>query len=180
MIRIQPEDFDAGAEIARLNASTDVGAVATFTGHVRADDGLIALTLEHYPAMTEREIARHVAEAEERWPLLGVTIIHRVGRLVPGDRIVFVGVASSHRQAALEACAFLIDWLKTKAPFWKLEEGADGAAWVDARNSKSSISDDWRSIQSRAVIRPRLFAGAYPPAYCSAMCSESWATVGLS
>jgi len=143
MIRIQPEDFDAGAEIARLNASTDVGAVATFTGHVRADDGLIALTLEHYPAMTEREIARHVAEAEERWPLLGVTIIHRVGRLVPGDRIVFVGVASSHRQAAFEACEFLMDYLKIHAPFWKQEERAGATRWVEAKSADEKAARRW-------------------------------------
>jgi len=143
MIRIQPEDFDTAAEIARLNASTDVGAVATFTGHVRADDGLIALTLEHYPAMTEREIARHVAEAEERWPLLGVTIIHRVGRLVPGDRIVFVGVASSHRHAAFEACEFLMDYLKIHAPFWKQEERAGATRWVEAKSADEKAARRW-------------------------------------
>jgi len=143
MIRIQPEDFDTAAEIARLNASTDIGAVATFTGHVRADDGLIALTLEHYPAMTEREIARHVAEAETRWPLHGVTIIHRVGRLVPGDRIVFVGVASSHRHAAFEACEFLMDYLKIHAPFWKQEERASGTRWVEAKSTDEKAARRW-------------------------------------
>ena len=143
MIRIQPEDFDTAAEIARLNASTDIGAVATFTGHVRADDGLIALTLEHYPAMTEREIARHVAEAETRWPLHGVTIIHRVGRLVPGDRIVFVGVASSHRHAAFEACEFLMDYLKIHAPFWKQEERASGTRWVEAKSADDEAARRW-------------------------------------
>jgi len=143
MIRVQPEDFDTAAEIARLKASTDTGAVATFTGHVRADDGLIALTLEHYPAMTEREIARHVAEAEERWPLLGVTIIHRVGRLVPGDRIVFVGVASSHRHAAFEACEFLMDYLKIHAPFWKQEERASGTRWVEAKSADDEAARRW-------------------------------------
>lgn len=143
MIRVQPEDFDTGAEIARLNNSTNVGAVATFTGHVRADDGLIALTLEHYPAMTEREIARHVAEAEKRWPLLGVTIIHRVGRLVPGNRIVFVGVASSHRQAAFEACEFLMDYLKIHAPFWKQEERAGGPRWVEAKSTDDEAARRW-------------------------------------
>jgi len=143
MIRVQPEDFDTAAEIARLNASTDTGAVATFTGHVRADDGLIALTLEHYPAMTEREIARHVAEAEERWPLLGVTIIHRVGRLVPGDRIVFVGVASSHRHAAFEACEFLMDYLKIHAPFWKQEDRASGTSWVEAKFTDEQAAGRW-------------------------------------
>ena len=143
MIRVQPEDFDTAAEIARLNASTDIGAVATFTGHVRADDGLIALTLEHYPAMTEREIARHVAEAETRWPLHGVTIIHRVGRLVPGDRIVFVGVASPHRHAAFEACEFLMDYLKIHAPFWKQEERASGTRWVEAKSADDEAARRW-------------------------------------
>ncbi len=143
MIRVQPEDFDTTAEIARLNASADVGAVATFTGHVRADDGLIALTLEHYPAMTEREIARHVAEAEQRWPLIGVTIIHRVGRLIPGDRIVFVGVASSHRHAAFEACEFLMDYLKVHAPFWKQEERAGGPRWVEAKATDEKAAGRW-------------------------------------
>jgi len=143
MIRVQPEDFDTAAEIARLNASTDIGAVATFTGHVRADDGLIALTLEHYPAMTEREIARHVAEAERRWPLLGITIIHRVGRLIPGDRIVFVGVASSHRHAAFEACEFLMDYLKIHAPFWKQEARAGGTRWVEAKSTDEKAATRW-------------------------------------
>lgn len=143
MIRVQPEDFDTATEIARLSASTDVGAVATFTGNVRADDGLIALTLEHYPAMTEREIARHVAEAQSRWPLLGVTIVHRVGRLVPGDRIVFVGVASSHRHAAFEACEFLMDYLKVHAPFWKQEERAGGKRWVEAKSTDDDAARRW-------------------------------------
>src|ERR1700741_2147149 len=110
MIRVGPEDFDVAAELAALDARTEsAGAVATFTGHVRAGDGLTALVLEHYPAMTGREIARHVAEAERRWPLLGVTDIHRIGRLVPGARIVFVAVAAGHRRAAFEACEFLMD-----------------------------------------------------------------------
>jgi molybdopterin synthase catalytic subunit len=143
MIRVQTEDFDAGAEIASLNASHNVGAIATFTGHVRADDRLIALTLEHYPAMTVREIARHVADAEKRWPLLSVTIIHRVGRLVPGDRIVFVGVASSHRNAAFGACEFLMDYLKIHAPFWKQEERADGTLWVDAKSTDDDAARRW-------------------------------------
>jgi molybdopterin synthase catalytic subunit len=144
MIRIQTEDFDPGAEIGRLNESSrDIGAVATFTGCVRADGGLIALTLEHYPAMTEREIARHVAMAEGKWPLLGTTIIHRVGRLVPGDRIVFVGVAASHRHAAFEACEFLMDYLKVHAPFWKQEERAGGALWVEAKSTDDDAARRW-------------------------------------
>lgn len=143
MIRVQPEDFNTAAEIARLNASPNIGAVATFTGHVRADDGLIALTLEHYPAMTKREIARHVADAERRWPLLGVTIIHRIGRLTPGARIVFVGVASSHRRAAFEACEFLMDYLKIHAPFWKQEERAGGTRWVEAKSTDDQAARRW-------------------------------------
>jgi molybdopterin synthase catalytic subunit len=145
MIRIQTEDFDPAAEIDRLNRlSSDIGAVATFTGCVRADDGLIALTLEHYPAMTEREIARHVAMAERKWPLLGTTVIHRVGRLVPGERIVFVGVAASHRHPAFEACEFLMDYLKVHAPFWKQEEHVAGARWVEARPADSDAANRWK------------------------------------
>ena len=143
MIRIQTGDFDAGAEAALLNISGKVGAVATFTGHVRADGGLVALTLEHYPAMTEGEIARHVIEAETRWPLLGITIIHRVGRLLPGNRIVFVGVASSHRHAAFAACEFLMDYLKIHAPFWKQEERTDGARWVEAKSTDEEAARRW-------------------------------------
>jgi molybdopterin synthase catalytic subunit len=145
MIRIQAEDFDPGAEIERLSGSrADIGAVATFTGSVRAEDGLVALTLEHYPAMTEREIARHVAMAERKWPLLGTAIIHRVGRLRPADRIVFVGVASSHRHAAFEACEFLMDYLKVHAPFWKQEERARGTHWVEARATDDEAAHRWK------------------------------------
>ena len=123
-VRIQREDFDVGAEIARLTQGrTDIGAVATFTGICR-DDGIAAMTLEHYPGMAEAEIERHVEEAEKRWPLLGVTVIHRYGRLVPGENIVLVVTASSHREAAFAAAEFLMDYLKTRAPFWKKEERA--------------------------------------------------------
>jgi molybdopterin synthase catalytic subunit len=146
MIRIQTEDFDPGGEIERLARSrNDIGAVATFTGSVRADDGLIALTLEHYPAMTEREIARHVAMAERKWPLLDTTIIHRVGRLEPGQRIVFVGVASSHRRAAFAACEFLIDYLKIHAPFWKQEERTGETRWVEAKASDDDAARRWKA-----------------------------------
>ena len=144
-IRIQRDDFDVTAEIAALVKNrVGVGAVATFTGLVRADEGLKALTLEHYPAMTEREIARHVDEAEKRWPVAGITIIHRVGRLVPGERIVLVAVACSHRGAAFAACEFLMDYLKTRAPFWKYEERDDGAGWVEARHSDDAAAERWR------------------------------------
>jgi molybdopterin synthase catalytic subunit len=146
MIRVGSEDFDVAAEIAALHARAgDAGAIATFTGHVRADGGLSALILEHYPAMTEREIARHVAEAEQRWPLLGVTVIHRVGRLEPGARIVFVAVAASHRRAAFDACEFLMDYLKVHAPFWKQEERAGDAKWVEAKASDDDAAGRWKS-----------------------------------
>jgi molybdopterin synthase catalytic subunit len=144
LIKIQPEDFDVGEELAALNQrGGDIGAVATFTGHVRADNGLVALMLEHYPAMTEREIARHVGEAEKRWPLLGVTIIHRIGRMTPGARIVFVAAAASHRSAAFEACEFLMDYLKVQAPFWKQEERSGTSAWVEARTTDDEAAGRW-------------------------------------
>jgi molybdopterin synthase catalytic subunit len=144
-IRIQQDAFDIGAEIAALASRTNgVGAVATFTGFVRPDDGLTALTLEHYPQMTEREIARHIADASERWPLLGATIIHRVGRMVPGEPIVLVAVAASHRSAAFQACDFLMDYLKTRAPFWKREERDGALQWVEAKASDDAAAQRWR------------------------------------
>jgi len=143
MIRVQPDDFDPGTELARLEA-LNVGAVASFTGLVRGDGGLVAMTLEHYPAMTEAALRAIADEAARRWPLAGLTVIHRHGRLVPGDRIVFVGTASSHRAAALESCAFLIDWLKTDAPFWKREQWADGSSrWVEARSEDDAAKERW-------------------------------------
>jgi molybdopterin synthase catalytic subunit len=145
LVRIQTADIDAARELQALaGRSGDAGAIATFSGHVRADGGLDALTLEHYPGMTEREIARHVAEAESKWPLLGATIIHRIGRLVPGERIVFVAVASAHRRAAFEACAFLMDHLKTRAPFWKQEERGAHSQWVEARAADEEAAGRWR------------------------------------
>jgi molybdopterin synthase catalytic subunit len=145
MIRVGPDDFDVAAEIAALHVRAgDAGAVATLTGHVRGDDGLSALVLEHYPAMTEREIARHVAEAGQRWPLLAVTVIHRVGRLEPGARIVFVAVAASHRRAAFDACEFLMDYLKVHAPFWKQEERSGGVRWVDAKAGDDDAAERWK------------------------------------
>jgi molybdopterin synthase catalytic subunit len=150
-IRVQTEYFDVGAEIAALTKSrTDIGGIGCFIGTVRADskDGgagrVTGMTLEHYPGMTERAIERIVAQAEGRWPLLGCTVIHRVGPLKPGDNIVLVVAASSHRQAALDATAFLIDWLKTKAPFWKREDLAGGeGAWVDAREEDDLAAARW-------------------------------------
>ena len=144
-VRIQTEDFDPGAEIAALSrGSTDVGAIASFIGLVRSDDGLTAMTLEHYQEFAVREISGHVAEARQRWPIDGVRVVHRSGRLTPGERIVFVGVASSHRQAAFEAAQFLMDFLKTRAPFWKLEERAEKSSWVEARDSDDEQVRRWR------------------------------------
>lgn len=144
-VRVQKEDFDIGFEIEDLKRNTqDIGAIATFTGYVRGDGGLSAMTLEHYPGMTEREIARHAEEAQKRWPLLGVTVIHRIGRLLPGERIVFVAVASSHRAAAFEACEFLMDYLKTRAPFWKQEERGAHTDWVEAKASDDDAVNRWR------------------------------------
>lgn len=147
MIRVQEESFDVGAELAALTAGrTDVGAVASFVGLVRdiADDERIgAMTLEHYPGMTEKQLAEIEAEAHRRWPLQASLIVHRVGRMQPGEPIVLVATASAHRAAALEACAFLIDWLKTKAPFWKLEEAGGEARWVAARDQDDAAAARW-------------------------------------
>lgn len=142
-ILIQRDDFDISAEIAKLDAE-NTGAVATFTGKVRKEGDLAALTLEHYPQMTEREIGRIVDDANARWPLMGVTVIHRVGRLLPGDNIVLVAVAAKHRHAAFEACQFLMDYLKTRAPFWKEEERGGRAQWVEARHSDDRAVERWR------------------------------------
>jgi molybdopterin synthase catalytic subunit len=142
-IRIQTSDFDISAEIAKLDAE-NTGAIATFTGKVRKEGDLTALTLEHYPQMTEREIARIADDAQTRWPLLGMTIIHRIGRLTPGEKIVLVAVAASHRSAAFQACEFLMDYLKTKAPFWKQEERGGTAQWVEAKHSDDKAAERWR------------------------------------
>jgi molybdopterin synthase catalytic subunit len=144
-IRVQQEDFDVGAELEALSRGrANVGAVASFVGLVRDFGPASAMTLEHYPGMTERQLAAVEAEALRRWPLDAVLIVHRHGRLEPGDRIVLCAAASSHRQAALEACAFLIDWLKTKAPFWKLEETASESRWVAARAEDDEAAERWR------------------------------------
>src|ERR1700761_5898227 len=147
-VKVQTEDFDIGAEIAALTAGRDdIGGIGCFVGTVRADAKgatVTGMTLEHYPGMTERAIGKIVDQAAERWPLLGCTIIHRVGLLRPGDNIVLVIAASAHRQAALDATGFLIDWLKTKAPFWKREDFATGeGAWVDAREEDNTAASRW-------------------------------------
>ncbi len=146
-VRVQEADFDVGAELAALTANNHrVGGVGVFVGVVRDTAGgsaVSGMTLEHYPGMTERQLAAIEAEAAARWPLEASLIVHRVGRLAPGETIVLVACASAHRQAALDATAFLIDWLKTKAPFWKLEETADGECWVDARESDDAAAARW-------------------------------------
>lgn len=154
MIRVQREDFDIGRELAALtDGKLSVGGLAVFAGLVRemvqgpeGETRLRAMTLEHYPGMTEKELARIEAEACRRWPLEASLIIHRYGRLEPGERIVLVACASAHRAAALEACQFLIDWLKTQAPFWKLEE-LEGAEprWVEAKDSDEAAAERWRA-----------------------------------
>ena len=141
-VRVQFEPIDVAAELARTEAD-GVGAVATFTGLVRADDGVDLLELEHYPGATEAALAELATAAEERWSLGAVTIVHRVGPMRPGERIVFVAAAAAHRAAALEACAFLIDRLKTDAPFWKRETRGTDARWVEARNSDTEAAARW-------------------------------------
>jgi molybdopterin synthase catalytic subunit len=146
-VRLQREPFDAAVVTAALaHGRSDVGALVTFTGVCRGEENgepIAALTLEHYPGMAESEIARHVAEAIERWPLLGVTVIHRYGRIVPGENIVLVATASSHREAAFSAAEFLMDYLKTRAPFWKQVERAGEKSWVDARTIDDAAAERW-------------------------------------
>jgi len=154
MIKVQAEDFDVGREMAALRqGNTAIGGMAAFVGLVRdLADGrdVAAMTLEHYPGMTERQLQAIEAEARQRWPLEDCLIIHRHGRLEPGDQIVLVVTASAHREAAFESAAFLMDWLKTKAPFWKREEGAAGAQWVDARGSDDDAAARWSTAKTRS------------------------------
>lgn len=158
MVSVQQEDFDVGAETAALSSGrTDVGAVATFVGLVRDTNdgsGVSAMSLEHYPGMTERALGEIVDEARGRWSPIAVRVIHRVGALAPGDRIVFVGVAGAHRGETFAACEFIMDYLKTRAPFWKREETPTGAHWVDARDSDDTAAerwsgDHWHEIEQR-------------------------------
>jgi molybdopterin synthase catalytic subunit len=167
-IRLQRQPFDVAAEVERMtHGRADIGAVVTFTGLCRADENgkpIAALTLEHYPGMAEAEIGRHVEEAYARWPLLGVTVIHRFGRLEPGDVIVLVATASSHREAAFAAASFLMDYLKTRAPFWKQVESADDKTggemtggdktggektWVEAKASDDTAAERWSAPPPR-------------------------------
>ena len=146
-IRIQEADFDIAREITLLSKGrTDIGAVVSFTGICRGIEGsepIAALRLEHYPGMAEAEIKRHADEAMARWPLQGLTIIHRFGRILPGENIVLVVTASLHRQAAFEAAEFLMDYLKTSAPFWKQEESARGKSWIEARDHDDAAAARW-------------------------------------
>ena len=148
-VRVQAEDFDAAAEGRALAAGRpDVGALASFVGLCRDEGGrLAALEIEHYPGMAEAEIARVVAEAEARWPLIGVTVIHRHGRLTPGDQIVYVGVAAGHRGEAFAAAEMLMDYLKTRAPFWKRAHRADGSVedWIEAKARDREAAARWRA-----------------------------------
>lgn len=157
-VRVQAEPFDAGTEAAQLTSGRhDIGAVVTFTGLVRGTDGdraLAAVTLEHYPGMTEAELERVEAEAQSRWPLAASLIVHRVGELRPGDPIVLVVTASAHRQAAFEAAEFLMDYLKTRAPFWKKETTAGGQRWVQARGSDDDAAARWLEPGARSQPEP--------------------------
>lgn len=146
-VKVQSEDFDVGAELAAMTGGkTGIGGVTLFVGLVRdmaGGESVSAMTLEHYPGMTERQLEAIEAEARERWPLDDALIIHRYGRLEPGDRIVLVATASAHREAAFESCHFLIDWLKTKAPFWKMEATPEGERWVEAKESDDTAAARW-------------------------------------
>ncbi len=154
-VRVQTEDFDLATELAALTAGNrSVGGVVSFVGLVRDMAGgapVSAMTLEHYPGMTERKLDEIEQEARRRWPLEAALIIHRVGRLEPGDQIVLVATASAHREAAFQACHFLIDWLKTQAPFWKLEDGPDGAHWVESRAEDDTAADRWSEPDPKAA-----------------------------
>jgi molybdopterin synthase catalytic subunit len=153
-VRLQREPFDAAIEAKKLSRGrTDVGALVTFTGICRGDEAgepIAALTLEHYPGMAETEIERHVAEATTRWPLMGVTIIHRYGRIQPGEDIMMVATASSHREAAFAAAEFLMDFLKTRAPFWKQVEKTGGKTWVEAKATDDLSASRWKTGRQAA------------------------------
>jgi molybdopterin synthase catalytic subunit len=152
-VRLQREPFDAAREAAALTGRrTDIGAVVTFAGICRADENgepIAALNLEHYPQMAEAEIGRHVEAAFKRWPLLGATVVHRYGRIAPGEGIVLVVTASSHREAAFAAAEFLMDYLKTRAPFWKQVEKVGGTTWVEAKTSDDSAAERWTAAPAK-------------------------------
>jgi molybdopterin synthase catalytic subunit len=141
-VSVQPAPIDLPSELAAVEIK-GAGGIATFIGTVRGDDGVTELTLEHYPGMTEAVLIGLAEEAFARWGLLGVTIVHRVGPMAPGDHVVFIGTASAHRKEALESCAYLIDRLKTDAPFWKQERRGDATEWVEARASDADAAEKW-------------------------------------
>jgi molybdopterin synthase catalytic subunit len=153
-VRLQSQPFDAATEAKKLSRGrTDIGALVTFTGICRGDEAgepIAALTLEHYPGMAETEIERHVAEAAARWPLMGVTVIHRYGRIQPGEDIMMVATASSHREAAFAAAEFLMDFLKTRAPFWKEVEKSGGKSWVEAKATDDASASRWKTGRQTA------------------------------
>ena len=156
VVKVQSENFDVGAELAALTTgNTAIGGMTSFVGLVRdlgGEDALKAMTLEHYPGMTEKMLREIEAEANDRWPLEASLIVHRYGRLEPGDQIVLVATASAHRQAAFDSCAFLIDWLKTKAPFWKLEDTQNGGArWVEAKAADDRAAERWEQTDKDAA-----------------------------
>ena len=156
VVKVQSENFDVGAELSALTTgNTAIGGMTSFVGLVRdlgGEDALKAITLEHYPGMTEKMLREIEAEANDRWPLEASLIVHRYGRLEPGDQIVLVATASPHRQAAFDSCAFLIDWLKTKAPFWKLEDTQnDGAHWVEAKDTDYRAAERWEQTDEDAA-----------------------------
>lgn len=143
-ISVQAADFDLGAELSALSqGNADIGAVASFVGHVRGGE-VLAMTLEHYPGMTEATLREIANEAMRRWNLYRISIIHRIGRLLPGEQIVFVGVASAHRQSAFAGCEYIVDFLKTRAPFWKYEETTGGNRWVEAKAADQNALERWR------------------------------------
>lgn len=153
MIRVQADDFDAGAELAAFSAanaaSAGAGGICLFMGLVRGDAGANAMTLEHYPGMTERCLAAIEVQARQRWPLRDVLVIHRFGRLAVGERIVLVATAADHRDAAFLSCQFLMDWLKTKAPFWKVEHRPNGDNWVAAKAADDHAAERWDDPAAR-------------------------------
>jgi len=149
-ISVQSEDFDLGAEVKAISGNDRIGAVASFVGLVRD----VAMTLEHYPGMTENAIKKIVEEAMSQWQVMECTVIHRYGDLQPNDQIVLVAVASSHRADAFAACQFIMDYLKTQAPFWKKEHRPEGARWVDARDSDDEAAERWRSLKQPRLLKP--------------------------
>ena len=147
-VSVQTEDFDLGLEVLDIQQDNRVGAVASFVGQVRE----VPMTLEHYPGMTENAIKKIVEEARSRWQMLDYVVIHRYGDLQPGDQIVLVAIASSHRGDAFAACQFIMDYLKTQAPFWKKEHHPDGARWVDARDSDEQATERWRKLKQQTRL----------------------------